>query len=355
MLPPREGFSPGAVGAVGMMARLAALAGRPALVIGAPTPAPFPDVRFCAVEPEFSILGRTAAYAAAVARAVRSFQPVLMEVHNRPELALALARRCSGLPVSLTLHNDPLSMRGARTPRQRRVLSRRLARVVTVSGWLTQRYLIDLPEQAAPPVTVPNALDFAALPAPAPADERDKVILFAGRVVADKGADLFVRACARALPHLPGWRAEMIGGDRFAADAPDTPFLAALRPEAAEAGVRLLGYRPHAAVLAAMARAAIVVVPSRWPEPFGLTALEAMASGAALICAPRGGLPEVVGDAAFWADPEHTPRLARALHALAEDAALRAALGQAGRQRARQFDRPVMAAALEQVRREILP
>ena len=31
----------------------------------------------------------------------------------------------------------------------------------------------------------------------------------------------------------------------------------------------MLGYRPHAAVLEAMSRAAIVVVPSRWQEPFG--------------------------------------------------------------------------------------
>ena len=72
----------------------------------------------------------------------------------------------------------------------------------------------------------------------------------------------------------------------------------------------MLGYRDHPEVLAAMARAAIVVVPSRWAEPFGLVALEALASGAALICSPRGGLPEVAGDAAVYADPDQPTEIA---------------------------------------------
>ena len=80
-----------------------------------------------------------------------------------------------------------------------------------------------------------------------------------------------------------------------------------------------------------MARAAIVVVPSRWQEPFGLVALEALASGAALICADRGGLREVAGDAAVYVDPDDPAALAAAIRALAADAARRAALGQAGR------------------------
>ena len=40
----------------------------------------------------------------------------------------------------------------------------------------------------------------------------------------------------------------------------------------------------------------LVVVPSQWDEPFGLVAIEAMASGVAVIAARRGGLPEIFGD-----------------------------------------------------------
>ena len=103
-----------------------------------------------------------------------------------------------------------------------------------------------------------------------------------------------------------------------------------------------------------MARAAIVIVPSRWPEPFGLTALEAMASGAALICSARGALPEVAGEAALYADPDDPDALAEAITLLARDPERRAALGAAGRERARRFDVGQAAAALRALRRAVL-
>jgi glycosyltransferase involved in cell wall biosynthesis len=96
------------------------------------------------------------------------------------------------------------------------------------------------------------------------------------------------------------------------------------------------------------------VVPSRWPEPFGLTALEAMAAGGALLCAPRGGLPEVFGDAGLAIDPDNPAALAATIQELAADPARIAALGEAGRARARQFDLPVAAARLDALRRRIL-
>jgi glycosyltransferase involved in cell wall biosynthesis len=103
-----------------------------------------------------------------------------------------------------------------------------------------------------------------------------------------------------------------------------------------------------------MARAALVVVPSRWPEPFGLTAVEALASGAALISSPRGGLREIGGDVATYIDPDNAGSIASAILDLACDTARRDALGEAGRQRARLFDTPVIAARLAEMRRGVL-
>jgi len=192
-----------------------------------------------------------------------------------------------------------------------------------------------------------NPIDLAALPPPAP---REDLILFAGRAVADKGADVFVEACARALPGLPGWRAELAGADRFRAGAPDTPFLRALRPAARAAGVALAGHVPRAEVQARMARAAIVAVPSRWPEPFGLVALEAMAAGAALVATGTGGLGELTEGVALRIPPDDPEALAAALAVLARDPGRRAAMGEAGRRRARDFDRSVVAARLAALR-----
>ena len=352
ILPPREAFSPAATGAVGLIVHRLAAAPGPfvRVVFGTPTPAPFTDVAFCPVRPALLPAGQARRYAAALAHHLRRDPPALVEVHNRPDVALYLARRLPEVPVVLVLHNDPQGMRRARSARDRAALCAALAGVVTVSAYLRTR-LLDRLAGEVPVAVLPNCIDLSEIPPPG---QREDAVLFAGRVVADKGADTFVRACARALPDLPGWTAVMLGADRFGADSPDTPFLRALRPEADAAGIAMPGWRRHADVLAAMSRAAIVVVPSRWPEPFGLTALEAMACGAAVLCAPRGGLPEVTGDAAVTIDPDDPDALAAAIVALSRDPARRAALGAAGRLRARRFDVTEAAAALAALRRDVL-
>ncbi len=347
VLPPKEGFSPAAVGAIGLLVHRLVRAGADGVVLGRACAAPFADVRFEAVRPGWGF-SRAARYASGVARAVRRIAPALIEVHNWPEVALRLCG--GGWPVTLILNNDPQTMRGARNPAQRGLLLRRLAGVATSSEWLSGRMLDGVAAPARGVTVLHNCID---VPAPAPPD-RDRLILFAGRMVADKGADTFVAACARALPALPGWRAEMIGADRFRPDSPDTPFLRALRPAAAAAGVVLCGHQPNDVVLAAMRRAAIVAVPSRWPEPFGLVALEAMACGAALVFAPRGGLPEVAGDAGLGADPDDAGAWAAAFTALAQDGARRAALAAAGRARAERFAAPEAAARLLAWRQAVL-
>jgi UDP-glucose:(glucosyl)LPS alpha-1,2-glucosyltransferase len=358
VLPPREAFARAGSGAISLMVhRLATRAAQFApLVLGSETAlVPYPDVPFHPVRPRRWPWGLNAAYAAGVMRVLRELRPALVEVHNQPEFALGIAARLPGARVALFLHNDPQGMRGGRTAPQRAALLARLAGIATVSHFLRARLLDGLPAPPSDKVAVlPNAIDLASLPPALPPEQRREKILFAGRVVADKGADTFAAACARALPGLPGWRGEMIGGDRFGPNSPDTPFLRDARRAAERAGIAFVGYRPHNEVLAAMACAAIVVVPSRWAEPFGLAALEAMACGAALICTRQGALPEVAGDAAFYVDPDDPVQLAEAITALATDAARRAALARAGLERARRFDLAPAAEALDAWRATIL-
>ncbi|WP_346346482.1 glycosyltransferase, partial [Acetobacter okinawensis] len=133
-----------------------------------------------------------------------------------------------------------------------------------------------------------------------------------------------------------------MGADRFGPASPQTDFLARLQEQAHGAGVSMAGYQPHAQVLQAMSHAAIVVVPSRWAEPFGMAALEAMGCGAAVLTSRNGGLPEVAGQAALYASPDDLPGMVAALERLMSDATLRAHLGQAGLARARLFDSAVL-------------
>lgn len=348
VLPPREAFSPGAAGALGLLARRhASWDGRfDATVYGPPPPTPpFTGVKFVPVSVRGWFGPSVGAYARGLVRALRADPPALIEVHNRPDVALSLARRLPHVPVTLILNNDPQGMRRAKSPRERDTLLAVLAGIACCSAYLAERLTDANASPARTPIVLPNCLDLAEVPSPAAV--RDPVVLFAGRVVADKGADAFVRACAKALPDLPGWSAEMVGGDRFGPDNPETLFLRTLRPEAAAAGVHMTGYRPHRDVMAAMARAAIVVVPSRWPEPFGLVAVEAMAAGAALLCSNRGGLAEVTGDAARPIDPDDMDGFASAICTVASDAGLRMRLAEAGIERSKLFTLDAVGPQLE--------
>ncbi len=349
VLPPKERFTPAAAGAVSLVVRDLARAtpgGWAAEVLGAePGGPPFDGTAFRPLRPtllDAIPAGRNAAFARAAARALAADPPAVVEAHNRAPLALALAAALPATPVALVLHNEARTSEGLATAGERASALARLAAIVCVSEFVRRGVAEGLPPAAAARVhAIPNGLPLA--PLPAPAAEREKLILFVGRLNAEKGADAFVAACARALPALPGWRAEMIGA-RWYGDGRDSPFVAALRPQAAAAGIAMAGFLDNAATLARMARAAIVVVPSRWPEPLGRVAQEALACGAALVTSGRGGLPEATGDAARIADPDDADALAGAIRGLALDVAARAALAARGLAHAAGFAMPQTAA-----------
>lgn len=327
VLPHKERFGPLAAGAVAMVVRRLARVGsrHKSRVIGPAFDGPaFPGIDFLSVTtPAWLPATPTHRYALSLAMALRSLPPGPVEVHNKPDVAMVLARLFPRRPVTLFLHNDPRTMRGADLSRARARLSQQLARIVCVSRYVRDCWqdgaAVSAVSRAAYPVVIHNAIDHADLPPAVPVAARERLILFAGRVVEEKAPDAYVHACAAALPRLPGWRAEIIGASGFSATTSESEFIRGLRPVAAAAGITWHGYRPHAEVLQALTRAAIVVVPSRWNEPFGLSALEAMACGAVVVCSNRGGLAEVTGDAAVEIDPDDPVGIADVLVDLAAD------------------------------------
>jgi glycosyltransferase involved in cell wall biosynthesis len=194
-------------------------------------------------------------------------------------------------------------------------------------------------------------LDAAGIPL---AKRRTRLVLFVGRLVSEKGADLFVNACISALASLPGWRAEIIGAAEHTVKSAETQFVQLLQATAEPASIAMMGYRDHPDVMAAMARAAIVVLPGRMPESSGRVVLEAMANGAAVICSPGGASPEIGGEAAIYIDPGQPAALAAAIRALGGDPRRLAALGEAGRLRAAEFDGPKIGRLVDTLRAQII-
>lgn len=128
---------------------------------------------------------------------------------------------------------------------------------------------------------------------------------FLGRRSQDKGLDVLARAVALLDDRHPGSIRLLVAGDDRHVPAEQR---AAVRAALAPLGplVEEWGWVPRERLFDAVD---VVVVPSVWPEPFGLVAAEAMGSGVPVVVTDAGGLPEVVGPEHPWVarhgDAEH--------------------------------------------------
>ncbi len=153
-----------------------------------------------------------------------------------------------------------------------------------------------------------------------------------GRVRPQKGTDVFVAAMCRLLPRHPDFTAVVIGR------ADSQSFVDQLQARVAEAGlagrIRFLGELPIAEVPPWYRRLTIYAFTSR-NEGFGLTLLEAMASGAALVASRAGAADKVVidGDTGLLVPPGDVDALVAALEQLMLDPARAEDMGRRARQR----------------------
>ncbi len=129
--------------------------------------------------------------------------------------------------------------------------------------------------------------------------------LFAGRLSPEKGA-----AEAIDIARAAGVPIQLYG------DVYDTAYTRErIDPRRGWPGVSVRAAVPRATLWQAMARAAVVLCPSRWDEPFGLAAAEAQACGTPVVAFSRGGLREVIVDGAtgFLVPPDDIPAAAKAV------------------------------------------
>jgi glycosyltransferase involved in cell wall biosynthesis len=181
------------------------------------------------------------------------------------------------------------------------------------------------------------------------ADEKTDAVLFVGSLRDYKGLHLLLdamRSVARSCPKTELWIVApgMGQSDELANLASvknalnlDPNYVADLNRKIKElesAGliVRRLGARTHEGGLPeAYARASLVCVPSL-EEPFGMVAVEAMASGSAVVACNVGGLPEVVHETGLLVDPT-VEALAEAITRVLASDSLRRSCETEGRKR----------------------
>ena len=174
---------------------------------------------------------------------------------------------------------------------------------------------------------VSGGVDVAAFqytPAPAKARDEKKIIFMSGR----------------ADDYLKGFHTLTFACDALAEQRDDFEVWVTLaEPPNPRPYVRYLGWRNQAEIRRFYQESDICVVPSIWDEPFGLVAVEAMASGRP-VCASRvGGLQSIVldGETGFLFTRDNRFELAHCLGLMLDDGTMRRAMGDAGRRRVEEF------------------
>lgn len=194
-----------------------------------------------------------------------------------------LPRGCGG--------SSPVTMvRQYAGQRTRRDLLARYERVLVASRYMADQYA----REGVPSVRV--TLPVAAVPpTPRRADHEPSNLLFLGRLERSKGAHLIVRAAAQAAARR-GRRVRLAVAGRGTL-AGDIAAEAAAYPAAGvPLQVDLCGWLAEGARAAALQQADLLLMPSLWPEPFGLSGLEAGSAGVPAVAFAVGGIPEWLAD-----------------------------------------------------------
>jgi glycosyltransferase involved in cell wall biosynthesis len=144
-----------------------------------------------------------------------------------------------------------------------------------------------------------------------PAEKRDRELIFVGRLVSDKGANLLLDA-TKLLETKP--RLTIVG---------DGPERATLEKQTADlqlqSQVQFVGSRAGKELAELLRQHQILVVPSIWQEPFGIVALEGIGCGCVVIGSAGGGLAEAIGPCGVTFPNGDAAALARAIARLLTD------------------------------------
>jgi colanic acid/amylovoran biosynthesis glycosyltransferase len=277
---------------------------------------------------------------AQVAR-LRARAPRLVYAHFAPDgyAAMQLAERL-GVPLVTALHGFDVTMSDqaiARTRLGREYLhgrsglQRKGALFLSCSSFVRRRGL-EMGYPADRTIVHSIGVDVERFQPP-PAGQREKMVLFVGRLVEKKGCGSLLEAMAEVERRSPAVELVVIGGGELRAEYEARAAALGLR-------CRFLGAQPAAMVRAWMARASVFCVPSVVAasgdaEGFGMVFIEAQAMGLPVVSTLSGGIPEAVkhGETGLLVTERDSKGLAAALLTLIENDELWRRYSVAGRER----------------------
>ena len=203
----------------------------------------------------------------------------LIEIHNRPLILYKLVKKinCSFI---FYFHNDPLSMKGSKSISERLFILKNAKKVIFISEWVKSRFFENIDNKLST-----NTEVIYHSVNKQPKIKKEKLIIFVGKLNHSKGYDIYRDAVVKILDEFSEWKALSIGDEERRSIYLN------------HKNHKELGFLSHKKTMAMFNKSEIAVVPSRWEEPFGRTALEASSRGCATIVSNRGGLTETTDHA----------------------------------------------------------
>ena len=171
-------------------------------------------------------------------------------------------------------------MNGSKTVEDRLFILKNVEKIIFVSKWVSDRFFLDLDLKLKTKTEIiyPSVNKNKA-------KKKDKYITFVGRLNHSKGYDIFQKSIQKILDEFPDWKSLSVGDEERRSIYID------------HNQHKELGFLNHKKTIDILSKSEIAVVPSRWDEPFGRTALEASSNGCATIISNKGGLIETTDQA----------------------------------------------------------
>jgi len=203
----------------------------------------------------------------------------LIEIHNRPLILFNLINKIKNNYI-FYFHNDPLSMKGSKSVNERLFILKNVRKIIFISEWVKERFFLNIDKKLSTNTeTIYHSVNKQRKV------KKDKLITYVGKLNHSKGYDIFSDAIVKILDEFPQWKALSIGDEERRSIY------------IKHANHEELGFLSHKKTMDIFNRSEIAVVPSRWEEPFGRTALESSSRGCATIISNRGGLKETTNHA----------------------------------------------------------
>ena len=202
----------------------------------------------------------------------------IFEIHNRPEYLSYIKKYFLYSKINLFFHNDPLSLRGSETIKERENIINNTNKLIFNSRWTQKRFFsglknINISNTLILPHGV-NKLKNLNL------SKKEKNILFVGKLNKSKGYDIFCKTAHMFKKYDPTWNFISIGNETRREIFPikDT--------------VNELGYLKNSEVLKYYEKSEIAIGNSVWDEPLGRIASEAISRKCLPVISNKAGLSE---------------------------------------------------------------